>query len=74
MALHLVPGSGGVEERLREGLGGCSTLTELLELLSLVVPNSTEKSYSALTNNFYVVYILLFSLLLSFVRGTFIQV
>ena len=42
VALHLVPGFGGLEERLREGLGGCSTLTELLELLSLVVPNSTE--------------------------------
>ena len=42
VALHLIPGSGEVEELLREGLGKCSTLSELLHQLSLTTPGSTQ--------------------------------
>ena len=42
VALHVVPGSSEIEEALREGLGRCSTLGELLEQLSVTTPGYTE--------------------------------
>ena len=42
VSLHLVPGDQEVEERLREALKSCHTLTDLLDHLSQVSPSSTD--------------------------------